>query len=112
MARVALILGAGPNLGQAIAAKFAANDYRVAVAARRVSDGASKETGFFGMKANLSDPQTVRQVFQTTTKELGPPNAVVYNERFTTPPDDPLSATVEQIEASRKAGVDSAFVAA
>ncbi|KAK5705302.1 hypothetical protein LTR97_002420 [Elasticomyces elasticus] len=112
MARVALILGAGPNLGQSIAAKFAANGYRVAVAARRVSDGVSNGTGFFGMKANLSNPETVRQVFQTTTKELGPPNVVVYNERFTTPPDDPLSATVVQIEASRKAGVDSAFVAA
>jgi len=32
--------------------------------------------------------------------------------RLLTPPDDPLSATLDDLETSRKAGLDSAFVAA
>ncbi|KAK0284506.1 hypothetical protein LTR35_000884 [Friedmanniomyces endolithicus] len=114
MAKVALILGAGPNIGDAIAARFAANGYQISLAARSISTGISNKTGFLGIQGDLSDPHVVRSVFRTTIQHFGPPNVVVYNvaHRLLTPPDDPLSATLDDLEASRKAGLDSAFIAA
>ncbi|KAK1056508.1 hypothetical protein LTR74_014863 [Friedmanniomyces endolithicus] len=120
MARVALILGAGPNIGDAVAAKFAANGYQISLAARSISIGISDQTGFLGTQGDLSDPHVVSSVFRTTTQSFGPPNVVVYNacyptkvaHRLLTPPDDPLSASLEDLEASRRAGLESAFVAA
>ncbi|TKA48857.1 hypothetical protein B0A54_00933 [Friedmanniomyces endolithicus] len=114
MAKVALILGAGSNIGDAIAAHFAANGYQISLAARSISTGISNKTGFLGIQGDLSDPHVVRSVFRTTIQHFGPPNVVVYNvaHRLLTPPDDPLSATLDDLEASRKAGLDSAFVAA
>ena len=76
--RVVLVLGAGPNLGQAVGTAFAANGYKVALASRTLSAGVSKD-GFLNIQADLSTPQGVLQVFQTTTQSLGPPNVVVYN---------------------------------
>ncbi|KAK0264227.1 hypothetical protein LTS09_001705 [Friedmanniomyces endolithicus] len=114
MAKVALILGAGPNIGGAVAAKFAADGYQIALAARSFSTGISDQTGFLGIQADLSDPQVVKSVFRTTVQQFGPPSVVVFNvaHRLLTPPSDPLSTTLDDLEESRKAGLDSAFVAA
>ncbi|KAK0861349.1 hypothetical protein LTS02_007836 [Friedmanniomyces endolithicus] len=114
MAKVALILGAGPNIGNAIAAHFAANGYQISLAARSILTGISNKTGFLGIQGDLSDPHMVKSVFRTTIQHFGPPSVVVYNvaHRLLTPPDEPLSATLDDLEASRTAGLDSAFVAA
>lgn len=79
MAKVALILGAGPNIGDAVATKFAANGYQIALAARSISTGMSDKTGFLGIQGDLSDPHVVRSVFRTTIQHFGPPSVVVYN---------------------------------
>ncbi len=77
-AGVILILGAGPRLGMAIASRFASNGYKVALAARSISDGISPE-GFLNIKTDLSDPTSVPIVFKTVEKFFGLPNIVVYN---------------------------------
>ena len=76
--RVILILGAGPRLGAAIASKFDGNGYKVALAARSVSDGISPE-GFLHIRCDLSNPLSVHTIFQTVQQTFGYPNIVVYN---------------------------------
>jgi NAD(P)-dependent dehydrogenase (short-subunit alcohol dehydrogenase family) len=83
-AGVILILGAGPRLGRAVASKFASNGYKVALAARSISDGISPE-GFLNIKTDLSDPTSVPMVFEAVEKSFGLPNIVVYNGSKTPP---------------------------
>ena len=83
--KVILILGAGSRLGKAVASKFASNGYKVAVAARSISDGISPE-GFLNIKIDLSDPTSVPKAFEAVEKSIGLPNIVVYNGSKTLPP--------------------------
>lgn len=75
---VILIIGAGARVGKSVAAKFASNGYKVALAARSLSDGISPE-GYRTIKADLSDPQSVPLIFQAVEKYLDLPNIVVFN---------------------------------
>jgi NAD(P)-dependent dehydrogenase (short-subunit alcohol dehydrogenase family) len=87
---VILILGAGSNVGAAVAKKFAENGYKVALAARSLLDGIQPD-GYLHIKADLSDPGNVPHIFSETRKSLGIPNIVVYNglvshsQRFSCP---------------------------
>ena len=76
--KVILILGAGPRLGASIASKFESNGYKVALAARSVSDGTSPE-GRLHIKCDLSNSLSVPTVFKTVEQSFGFPNVVVYN---------------------------------
>ena len=76
--RVLLIFGAGPRLGKGVASKFYANGYKVALAARSLTNG-QPEDDILHIQAELSDPQIVLRVFETTINTFGHPNVVVYN---------------------------------
>jgi len=110
---VILVIAAGPNLGAAIAKKFADNGYKVALAARSLTTGLHAN-GYLHIKADLSNTQLVPEIFQQVRKAHGIPNIVVYNgaHRLVTPPDDPFSASLETLTASRIVGLDSAYIAA
>lgn len=130
-APVILIIGAGPNIGAAIAKKFSENGYKVALAARSLSAGLQSD-GTLHVKADLSTPKNVSQIFHSVRENLGIPNIVVYNgtslfppnnclssrlrkpgaHRLTTPEDDPFSASLDTLIESRNVGLDSAYVAA
>lgn len=75
---VVLIIGAGPNVGASVAAKFSENGYRVALAARSLTDGLSAD-GNLHIKADLSQPSGVPSIFLKVKKAFGIPNVVVYN---------------------------------
>ena len=75
---IILIIGAGPNVGTAVAKKFASNGYKVAKAARSLSDGVQKD-GSHHVRADLSNPENVPRIFHEVKKNLGIPNIVVYN---------------------------------
>ena len=75
---VILIIAAGPNLGAAIAKKFAGNGYKVALAARSLTAGLHAN-GYLHIKADLSNTQLVPEIFQQVRKTHGIPNIVVYN---------------------------------
>ncbi|KAI1741386.1 putative short chain type dehydrogenase [Xylaria scruposa] len=111
--KIVLIIGAGPNLGSGIASKFRDGGYKVALAARSLTPGLSSE-GTLGIKIDLADPTSVPQMFETVKQTWGIPNIVVYNgaKRLVTPPEDPFSASLETIKASRAVGFDSAYIAA
>lgn len=75
--KIVLILGAGGNIGSHVAKKFASEGYKVAVANRR---GTSADPAYLPIKANLSSPGTVKDVFEEVKKGFGAvPNVVVYN---------------------------------
>ncbi|KAI1753939.1 putative short chain type dehydrogenase [Xylaria castorea] len=112
-AKIILIVGAGPRLGQGIASRFRDGGYKVALAARSLSTGLSAE-GTLEIKIDLADPTSLPQMFETVKQFWGVPNVVVYNgaKRLVTPPDDPFSASLETIKASRTVGFDSAYITA
>lgn len=75
---VILILGAGPGVGGQTAAKFAAQGYHVASAARGLNDGVN-EQDHREFHVDLSHPDTVTELFTKVKKEVGLPSVVLYN---------------------------------
>lgn len=76
--KVLLIIGAGKNVGAAVASKFASEGYQVVHAARSITPGVTPE-GYLGIKIDASKPSDITAVFETTKKEVGIPSVVVYN---------------------------------
>lgn len=81
MSSIALVLGAGANIGQAVGRKFAANGYKVALASRTSSDTANQDAkdGLFHFRVDLTSPANVKTLFEQVQASLGVPNVVVYN---------------------------------
>lgn len=79
--KVILILGAGGNVGASTASLFAKNGYKVAIAARRLQDKVNDE-GQLQIQADLSQPETVKSMFDKVIAKFGPPSVVVYNGRW------------------------------
>jgi NAD(P)-dependent dehydrogenase (short-subunit alcohol dehydrogenase family) len=73
-----LLLGSGSNIGQAVARKFEAGGYSVAIAARSLSDRKVSDRRW-SYRIDLSNPNTVADVFAKVTNDIGIPNVVVFN---------------------------------
>jgi NAD(P)-dependent dehydrogenase (short-subunit alcohol dehydrogenase family) len=96
-APVALVLGAGPGVGIAVAKKLASNGYKVAVASR---SGKSSTEGFLSLKVDFSNPDSIPSVFTVVKKEFGiAPSAVIYDAATLTPPPDQNSIFTTSKEA-------------
>lgn len=76
-----LLLGAGPNVGQTVSKKFQANGYRVALAARSLSDSKVSDHEW-SYKIDLGNPSAIEGLFSKVSKEVGIPNVVVYNGKW------------------------------
>ncbi len=79
--KVAVVVGAGPGLGAALARRFAAGGYTVAVA-RRSSDDIAALADEIGGKAygcDATDHGAVAALFDSVTADLGSPGLVAYN---------------------------------
>ncbi|MFD4899410.1 SDR family NAD(P)-dependent oxidoreductase [Streptomyces sp. NPDC058411] len=82
----ALIIGAGPGIGQAVAQRFAREGLPVALIARtkeRVA-AAAASIGSLGVQAvalaaDVNDEAELRDALNTVARELGEPDIVVYN---------------------------------
>ncbi|KAF2416132.1 NAD(P)-binding protein [Tothia fuscella] len=111
---VLLVLGAGANIGKAIASKFSSAGYKVALAARSIPDGTTPE-GHFGIKVDLNDPSSISSVFAKVKSELGTPNTIIYNAANVSPPPDAenlFSLPLETLERDVNIMSTSAFAAA
>lgn len=78
MSPVALILGAGPNIGTAVARAFAAQGYQVALAARSLNP-ASSTTNQLNIRSDFGNPADVVDAFKQVKIKFGNPSVVVYN---------------------------------
>ena len=77
-APVLLLLGAGPRIGKSLASAFAAKGYKIALVARSIREDDSTPNQL-NIKADLSDPSSIRSIFSKVKEVLGLPTVVVYN---------------------------------
>lgn len=77
----ALIVGAGPGLGAALARRFKAAGMTVAVARRRADQlrPLVEEIAAEPYACDATDPDAVAALFEGVAAALGPPDLVVYN---------------------------------
>jgi NAD(P)-dependent dehydrogenase (short-subunit alcohol dehydrogenase family) len=83
---VILILGAGVNVGQAIARTFTSKGYKVALAARSLKEADSTDDQL-NIPSDFSNTDSIVSAFAKVEKVFGIPSVVVYN-------GDPLSLIV------------------
>lgn len=78
---IAVIVGAGPGLGSALARRFAEAGMRVALARRRIGDlhDLAKEISGQAYTCDAGDKQSVAALFASVERDLGLPSLVVYN---------------------------------
>jgi len=79
--RVAIVLGAGPNIGTKVAERFTSAAYKVAVVSRS-GKSVPPSTAALSIAADLTDPDKVHSIFEEVRKKLGEPSVVVYNGKF------------------------------
>ena len=77
MSRVALIFGAGPNIGKATASAFISAGYKAALVSRSSKNESTAEQIY--LSADVTDPSSIPGVFKTVTEKLGAPSVVIYN---------------------------------
>jgi len=86
---VALIVGGGPGISASCARLFAAKGMKVAVAARTpgkpVLKTLSDEHGVLCVQCDAAEQQSVTNLFETVTTQLGTPTLVVHNIDGRTP---------------------------
>lgn len=78
---VAVVVGAGPGLGAALARRFATAGMAVALARRDAKKlaGLAKETGGLAYACDATDQASVEALFDSVDRDLGTPALVVYN---------------------------------
>ncbi|KAI1268930.1 NAD(P)-binding protein [Xylariaceae sp. FL1019] len=110
---VILILGAGPNIGQAVARKFASNGYKVGLAARSVKEAESTDSQL-NIASDFTKSDDVVNAFNKVTQAFGIPSVVVYNVSASTftPRDDPFALPLAALNRDLAINVTSGFVAA
>lgn len=80
--KVCLITGVGPGTGTALAERFAAGGYQVAMLARstdRLAAIASKIPDAHAFTCDVTDRQTLASVIETIGGTLGAPQVVIHN---------------------------------
>ncbi|KAK0187099.1 hypothetical protein F5146DRAFT_1142008 [Armillaria mellea] len=98
---VALILGAGPNVGHHVAKALQSQKYKVALGSRNPDVDKLKKEGFFPVKVDITLPDSVSAAYKTVSTELGTPNVVVFNAAVWRRPEvetDPLSLPLEDFK--------------
>jgi NAD(P)-dependent dehydrogenase (short-subunit alcohol dehydrogenase family) len=81
---VVLILGAGANIGQAVARTFASKGYKVALAARSLKETDSTD-GQLNIPSDFSNSDSVVNAFAKVKEVFGIPSVVVYNGKSSFP---------------------------
>ncbi|KAK4702863.1 hypothetical protein P7C70_g3348, partial [Phenoliferia sp. Uapishka_3] len=109
--KVLLILGFGGNIGAATAKKFAARGYKVAIAARSLTAGTSKE-GYTTINFDGSQPATVKEAFKAARAAVGTPTVVLYNAYSHIQTPEPFSIPIEEFASSLAINVTSPYSAA
>ena len=128
---VVLILGAGPNIGQAVARTFTSKGYKVALAARSLKEADSTDNQL-NIPSDFSKTDDVVNAFTKVKKVFGIPSVVIYNGRTSfptstvasqltrriasagnfTPADDPFALSFADFSHDTTINIHSVFIAA
>ncbi|KAK3713826.1 hypothetical protein LTR37_008312 [Vermiconidia calcicola] len=110
--RIAIVFGAGQNIGTSTVNTFKAAGYKVAHVSRS-ADGA-KDDNTYAVSADLTKPSSVSNVFDKVRGAWGEPSVVVYNAAAVhfTEKEKSLDVATEDFETDLAINTTSAFVAA
>lgn len=116
---IAVIVGVGPGLGWALAERFARAGMQTVVAARHLdklkqlvkqnTDVDIPADRFMSYACDATKSADVAELFGEVTKEMGPPNVVVFNAG-TFEPDGILDITPEVFERCWRVGCLGGFL--
>ncbi|KAH8727027.1 hypothetical protein GQ44DRAFT_770952 [Phaeosphaeriaceae sp. PMI808] len=109
---IALVFGAGKNVGAGVVKAFSAKGYRIATVSRAATADASDKR--LHIQADLADPESVSRVFETVRKQLGHPSVVVYNGAAVSfvNKEDPLEISLKDAIRDMNINTFSALAAA
>ncbi|KAL6886114.1 hypothetical protein HDV57DRAFT_526013 [Trichoderma longibrachiatum] len=109
---VALILGAGPNVGTNVAKAFAAQGYNVAITSRSRKDDEDDAKPHLHIQADLAEPSSIEDIFATVIRELGHPSVVVYNATsYSLTRADTLQEQIAAFQRDNNVNIVSTYVA-
>jgi len=118
MAQVAMVIGAGPGLGAAVARRFAREGFSIGLVARKDDTLAATTEELAKLGANTrsfaadtTDAAAVTALFATARAELGPTDVLVYNAGAFQM-GGILDVSPEDFERCWKAGCLGAFLCA
>lgn len=90
MKKLLIVIGAGKGLGNGVAEKFAANDFRIVLMARSethlksyAKDFAAKGFEIFTQVGDVADAENFAKQFEKVVKTCGTPDVVFYNVGIT-----------------------------
>lgn len=127
---IVLILGAGPNIGQAVARTFVAKGYKVALASRSLDETKGTESQL-DISSDFTKSDGVVNAFEKVKKVFGIPSVVVYNGNLPrllsvkisnetrivsastlSPPQDPFALPLADFNLDATVNITNSFIAA
>ncbi|KAF4586184.1 hypothetical protein AB1N83_004663 [Pleurotus pulmonarius] len=99
---VAFIIGAGSNVGGSVAALLKEKGYAVALGSRNPDIQKVKNDGYYPVKIDATEQDSIKAAFAAINTELGPPNVVVYNAAFHQSPTDAADPSTLPLDAFNK----------
>jgi NAD(P)-dependent dehydrogenase (short-subunit alcohol dehydrogenase family) len=115
--KIALVTGAGSGIGRAVSLALCSAGYSVVLAGRRAAElektaAAGKESGTLVVPTNVSDPGSVRALFQKTAQAYGRLD-LLFNNAGTGSPAIPIEdLTFEQWNSVVSVNLTGAFLCA
>ena len=117
MTKVALVTGGGTGIGRAVALALAGEGYSVVVAGRRkqpleatAAEGSRLGGRVLAVPANVSDPESVRTLFEKTVEAFGRLDLLFNNAGVGAPPVPLEDVSFEQWKAVVDANLTGAFL--
>jgi NAD(P)-dependent dehydrogenase (short-subunit alcohol dehydrogenase family) len=110
---LAVVVGAGPGLGLAVAARFAVEGFRLALVARnpdKLDTSALAGAPALLAAADVGDPVALRAAFATIRAEAGDPTVLVYNTSLWVP-GKPTELDYDAFVTGLRVGAAGALVA-
>ncbi|KAM3088714.1 hypothetical protein ACMFMG_000343 [Clarireedia jacksonii] len=110
MSNIALILGAGPNIGLNVARVFSSNSYKTIVVSRTAKEDLTKSADLT-IQADFSDPKSIKPIFDEVNQKIGVPNVVIYNAAAAKLGVEPFSIPLEDFISTVNVNTVSTYAA-
>lgn len=113
MSKIAVVIGAGPGLGAAVARRFAREGFQVGIVARKreTVEPIAQAVGGRAYAADATDAAQVAKLFAEIRGELGPPDVLIYNASAFKM-GGILEVSPEEFDQCWKVGCHAAFLCA